>query len=258
MSMSGLPVGYGRIGRIARNPVLVLLVAFAAFAGLFVVRVAVGTASDALLVLYVLPIALVAARFGRWGGLAAAALGLALFAVWAMRRPPGEIGQLAYLTRGTLFVLVGFGIGWYVEWLCAAVRAVYASEDRYRAMLEHAPEAIVVLDVELDSFRQFNHRAVSLFGLSRDQLEPLGLGALSPSRQPDGRLSDAVIQEKITQAVAGRQLVFRWTFRTGDGHDLPCEVRLRRLPDPERVLVRGSLVAAAEHTRGTAVPLVQA
>lgn len=237
MLTRGLPVGHGPIDR----PVPVLLVAAAVFVGLFAVRVSVGGPSDAMLMLYVLPIALLAVRFGRWVGLASAALGLTLFAVWGVFLYAGELGLLAYVTRGVTFVVVGFGIGWYAEQLRAALNAAYASEDRYRALLECAPEAIIVFDVEDGSFWRVNQRAVVLFGLPRDQLERLGLTALSPPRQPDGRPFDEAVLEKITQAVQGRQPVFEWTYRTDDGHDLPCEVRLVRLPDTERVLVRGSI-----------------
>jgi len=232
-------------GLLAR-PAAVLLVTAVVFVGLFIVRVNVGGPSDAMLMLYVLPIALLAVRFGRWVGLAAAGLGLALFAVWGVFLYPGEIGLFAYVTRGVAFVVVGFGMGWYAEQLRAAVSAAYASEDRYRALLECAPEAIVVLDVEDGSFWRVNQRAVTLFGLPRDQLDRLGLSALSPPRQPDGRPSDEAVRDRIAQAVRGRQPVFAWTYRTDDGRNLPCEVRLVRLPDTDRVLVRGSITDLSE------------
>lgn len=237
------------------RPVPVLLVTGAAFIGLFAVRVSVGGPSDAMLMLYVVPIAVLAVRFGRWVGLAAAALGLALFLVWAVFLYAGEmeIGPLAYVTRGVVFVLVGFGMGWYAEQLRAVVNTAYASEDRYRALLDYAPEAIVVFNIDDGSFWRVNQRAIALFGLPRDRFERFGLDKLDPPWQPDGRLSDEVIREKITQAVEGRQPVFDWTYRTDDGHDLACEVRLVRLPDPERVLVRGSITEVAERTSGHCV-----
>ncbi|HEY6423278.1 MAG TPA: PAS domain S-box protein [Pseudonocardiaceae bacterium] len=124
----------------------------------------------------------------------------------------------------------------------------YASEDRFRTLLDNAPEAILVLDVKAGSFWHVNCRAVTLFGLPREQLERLGPGPLSPPRQPDGRPSDEAVQEMVAQAVAGRKPVFRWTYRAGDGHDLPCEVRLVRLPDADRVLVRASITEVGKHS----------
>ncbi|MGH3797145.1 MAG: PAS domain S-box protein [Pseudonocardiaceae bacterium] len=249
MPPRGLPIGRGPIGR---RPVPILLVAAVAFLGVSVLRASVD-GGDAVLILDVLPIALLAVRFGRWVGLAAAVFALLQFAVWAAWQSGVEITPLAYVTRGVVFVLVGYGMGCYAERLRAAVNMAYASEDRYRALLEYAPEAIVVLDAHDGSFRQVNHRALTLFGLPREQLKRFGPDALSPPRQPDGRPSDEAIREKIAQAVEGRRPVFEWTYRTGDGADLPCEVRLVRLPDPERerVLVRGSITELSERARST-------
>ena len=48
------------------------------------------------------------------------------------------------------------------------------SEARYRILVEHAPEAIVVLDVDADRFVDANQNAVRLFGLSREALMQVG------------------------------------------------------------------------------------
>ena len=71
------------------------------------------------------------------------------------------------------------------------------SEARYRILVEHAPEAIVVLDVDADRFVDANQNAVRLFGLSREALMRVGPIAISPSTQADGRSSSESILEKI-------------------------------------------------------------
>ena len=77
------------------------------------------------------------------------------------------------------------------------------SEARYRILVEHAPEAIVVLDVDADRFVDANQNAVRLFGLSREALMRVGPIAISPSTQADGRSSSESILEKIRDAVDG-------------------------------------------------------
>lgn len=122
-----------------------------------------------------------------------------------------------------------------------AEQELRASEARYRAMMEHAPEAIVVLDLDRGCFSQANENAARLFKLSREELLRAGPVELSPPAQPDGRSSAEAARAYVEEAVAGATPTFEWVHRASDGTEVPCEVRLVRLPDKERVLVRGSV-----------------
>jgi PAS domain S-box-containing protein len=124
-----------------------------------------------------------------------------------------------------------------------------ASEARYRALMEHAPEAIVVLDVDRGCFHHVNENATKLFKLSRERLLASGPAELSPPVQPDGRSSAEAAREFINQAIAGATPVFEWVHRAADGTDVTCEVRLVRLPDNERILVRGSVTDITDRKR---------
>ena len=124
-----------------------------------------------------------------------------------------------------------------------------ASEARYRALMEHAPEAIVVLDVDRGCFHQVNENATQLFKLSRERLLQCGPIDLSPPVQPDGRSSAEAASEFISQAIAGGAPVFEWVHRRADGTDVTCEVRWVRLPDNERILVRGSVTDISDRKR---------
>jgi two-component system sensor histidine kinase UhpB len=135
------------------------------------------------------------------------------------------------------------------ERLAAGAEALAISEARYRTLTESAPEAVVVLDVERGTFADFNVKACELFGVSPEALRSLGPLQLSPLRQPDGRQSSEAAAEYIRQAVAYARPVFEWIYRTADGHEYPCEVRLVRLPDPNRALVRGSVTDIKERKR---------
>ncbi len=122
-----------------------------------------------------------------------------------------------------------------------AEKAVQESEHRYRTLVEHAPEAIVVLDVESGQFIDSNSNAETLYGLPREQLHQTGPAALSPEYQPDGRLSSEAAFEQIMGAVQGEVRVFEWMHKNARGQEIPCEVRLVRIPAADRVLVRGSV-----------------
>jgi PAS domain S-box-containing protein len=126
------------------------------------------------------------------------------------------------------------------------LQALRESEARYRALMEHAPEAIVVLDVDTARFCEVNENACRLFGLPRTQLLARGPIELSPPVQPDGRRSADAAMEHIAAAIGGATPVFEWTHQRADGSLVPCEVRLVRLPSSEQVLVRGSVTDITE------------
>jgi PAS domain S-box-containing protein len=116
------------------------------------------------------------------------------------------------------------------------------SEARSRILVEHAPEAIVVLDFEKRTFENVNENACRLFKLKREEMLTKGPAELSPPIQPDGKPSDESALEKISRAVAGESIHFEWTHRNADGEDIPCEVYLTRLPSSMQTLIRGSII----------------
>jgi PAS domain S-box-containing protein len=92
--------------------VMVFAVAAALFAGVFLLRLADDNPGQVVTVLFALPIALLAVELGVGGGLAAAALALGLFAVWAVAWSPGvEQTAVDYLSRGAAFFIVGGFVG---------------------------------------------------------------------------------------------------------------------------------------------------
>ena len=130
-----------------------------------------------------------------------------------------------------------------------AKEALQESEHRYRTLVEHAPEAIVVLDVESGQFIDSNSKAEALYGLSRDDLRKTGPVELSPEYQPDGRLSSEAAREEVMQAVQGEVRVFEWMHLNAQGQEIPCEMRLVRMPSGDRVLIRCSVTDITERKR---------
>ena len=131
----------------------------------------------------------------------------------------------------------------------AAEAAQRESEERYRTLVEHAPEAIVVLDPDSGHFVDVNENATRLFGLPRAALLALGPLELSAPVQLDGRSSAEAAPAYIAAAVRGETPVFEWVHRDADGWDITCEVRLVRLRSGERWLVRGSILDIGERKR---------
>jgi diguanylate cyclase (GGDEF)-like protein/PAS domain S-box-containing protein len=130
-----------------------------------------------------------------------------------------------------------------------AETATRESEARYRLLVENAPEAIVVLDVERGQFVDCNDHARKFFKMTRAQLLSAGPEQISPARQPDGTPSFGVVRGYIDRALAGETPVFEWVHLDANGKELPCEVRLVGLPSAGRRLVRGSITDITERKR---------
>src|SRR5215470_3785453 len=127
--------------------------------------------------------------------------------------------------------------------------ALRVSEDRYRTLVESAPEAILVVDADAGRFVDANENSVRLFGFEREELFKLGPVDISPTIAPDGRPAGELASEKIREALDGGAPVFEWIHRNSSGEDINCEVRLMRLPGAERNLVRGSVTDITERKR---------
>ena len=114
------------------------------------------------------------------------------------------------------------------------------NEERYRALVEHAPEAILVFDVEANTFIDANDNASTLFNLSRRRLLASGFFGLRNPASAGGPEQQRV-EQYLQRALDGEQPVFEWVYRSAAGNELPCEVRLSRLPASDRALVRVSV-----------------
>src|SRR5579859_7034006 len=124
-----------------------------------------------------------------------------------------------------------------------------ASEARLRALVEHAPEAIVVFDGESGRFLFGNEHACRIYGVSPAELTRLTPAEVSPEFQPDGRRSAEVAREKMREALAGGTPVFEWVHRHAGGNLIDTEVRLLRLPAEGRNLLRASIINNTERKR---------
>lgn len=115
------------------------------------------------------------------------------------------------------------------------------SEERFRALVEHATEAIFVLDVTAYHFVEVNKNAEQLFGRSREELMTISPSSLSPLYQADGQQSAEAEQSLLERALKGELVVFEWLYLNSKQEEIPCEIRLNRFPSATRPLVRGSV-----------------
>jgi PAS domain S-box-containing protein len=127
--------------------------------------------------------------------------------------------------------------------------ALATSEARFRALVENAPEAIVVFDGVTGRFLFGNEHACQLYGVPMEKLETLTPADVSPEYQPNGRPSREAAREKMEEALAGKMPVFEWIHRRPNGSLIPTEVRLLRLPAEGQNLIRASIIDNTERKR---------
>ena len=124
------------------------------------------------------------------------------------------------------------------------------SERLFHRLIDHAPEAVVLLDIATGMFTQANPAAERLFKLSAGELCQVGPAEMSPPMQPDGRPSSEKAREFIARALAGETPVFEWTHCDAEGCEILCEVRLLRLELGGREVVHGSVTDISARKRG--------
>src|SRR4030095_1450554 len=103
-----------------------------------------------------------------------------------------------------------------------AETALRDSEARYRTLVEHAPEIIVVVDVDNNRLIDVNENAVRFFKMERSALLACGPDALSPVHQPDGVASADAVRAHLERTVAGEAPVHEWVFRDAMRNEIPC------------------------------------
>jgi diguanylate cyclase (GGDEF)-like protein/PAS domain S-box-containing protein len=127
--------------------------------------------------------------------------------------------------------------------------ALKESEARYRALVEHSTEVILVLDVDRGRFVDANRHAASFFRMSRERLLSMGPEQVSAPVQSDGLPAFGVERGHLAQALNGGSPVFEWLHRDAEGRDIPCEVRFARLPSSRRRLIRASVIDISARKR---------
>ena len=134
-----------------------------------------------------------------------------------------------------------------------AEEALKDSEARYRVLVENAPEAVVVMDVESGRFVDCNDNAAEFFKMNREELLQVGPEAVSPPQQADGTPSFGITRGYVQDALQGGAPAFEWLHKDSTGKVIPCEVRLVRLPSSSGSLIRASIIDITERKQSELV-----
>lgn len=124
--------------------------------------------------------------------------------------------------------------------------ALQLSEARFRALMEHAPEAILVFDLDANHFVDANLNAQKLTGRSVAELIKLSPKDLYLHDQQDPQVIEESFRRISTDVIAGAKPVFKRIVLRPDGSTTQCEVCLSLMPKAVGNLIRASLIDISE------------
>lgn len=113
------------------------------------------------------------------------------------------------------------------------------SEKRYRSLVENSPDAILIFDAKSNLIIEANERTEQLFKLTKQQLFEIQIEHLSEPES--GKHAQKPLLHYLERALHGLPLIFEYKFRDTEAQTFSCEVRLSRMPFPNRKLVRASI-----------------
>jgi two-component system cell cycle sensor histidine kinase/response regulator CckA len=117
-----------------------------------------------------------------------------------------------------------------------------ASEARFRAMIEFAPEAIVIYDPTAGAIVEANAEAERLFGKTRAEILASSPLELSAPVQRDGLASDGPMEQMLARLITEGAVDFEWTVVGAGQRPVVVEVRGRRLPQTDPPLLCATML----------------
>lgn len=135
-------------------------------------------------------------------------------------------------------------------WLFGTMRDFWKQSDmeisntsrQYHTLVEYAPDAIMIYDLEDGRVITANSRASRLFKTTTDDLMNGGpMLRFSPEYQPSGESSHDLAVHYLKQARDGSHPSFEWTHLDAKGDEFYSETSLSRIPPFDRVLIRANI-----------------
>jgi diguanylate cyclase (GGDEF)-like protein len=119
------------------------------------------------------------------------------------------------------------------------------SEARFRTQVEHAPQAILLLNLERRVWIEANQVAITLFRAPREQMLEGSVHAVPPfaSASPDTKL---MLDEAVREATTSGHSAFEASVYVPNGSNLTLEVRMVLLPGHAPALVLASFIDITE------------
>ena len=123
-------------------------------------------------------------------------------------------------------------------------------EEKYRCLFDSSRDAIMMLAPASMTYTGGNAATLAMFR-TKDVREftSLGLGDLSPERQPDGRLSHEAAREMIEKAMREGSAYFEWTHKRLDGEIFSATVLQTRVDRDSQSFILSTVRDVSEQRR---------
>ncbi|GAB6038325.1 hypothetical protein JCM15519_28840 [Fundidesulfovibrio butyratiphilus] len=144
----------------------------------------------------------------------------------------------------------------YDIWREEQQQALSESQERFRILVENAPEAIVVFDMDTERFVEANPVALTMLACPRDELLASAPGRFDSILESQDPAERERVQMVFSRVFAGESVLLERPLRRADGKRFRGELRLSHLPQKGRRLVRASCLDITE--RSTAQEKLQA
>ncbi|WP_424963638.1 sigma 54-interacting transcriptional regulator [Ekhidna sp.] len=118
----------------------------------------------------------------------------------------------------------------------------------HHQIINSVSDPVVIMDMDAGHFIDCNDLALELFDLTREEILRTSPSKLSPSNVY-GHDAETYSRQLIQEALAGANPAFDWVHIDKNGKELPCEVRLMRIPPFDRNLVRGTIIHKEDKNR---------
>lgn len=106
------------------------------------------------------------------------------------------------------------------------------SESKYQTLFKHAVDPLIIINLDDNSFRESNDKAIDLFGLDNIRGH-VTLADFSPIKQPDGGNSLKGLRKIFRNLNTNKYINFEWWMLDKAHKDIICEIELVKLPGNE-------------------------
>ncbi len=127
-----------------------------------------------------------------------------------------------------------------------AEETLLASEERFRLLVETAPDAIMLYDADQHRLVDANPQAERLFGYAREEIVKHAPEFFYAPEQPDPRPFAQMFADNVKRVMAGEHLAVHRRIRTSSGEERLCHMTVVRLPGARGNLQRASFVDITE------------
>ncbi len=120
------------------------------------------------------------------------------------------------------------------------------SEQRFRTLIEHAPDAILLLDIDQQRIVDANPMAEKLFERTRGELLSGGVERFYAPIQPGGLSAAESIRVAQERCIKGESVLVERRILSSSGHEKVVEARIDNMSEGGRRLARGSFIDITE------------